>query len=129
MPAQQTTELKIKESENTEKYLNLARELKNLCNKKVMVIPTTVGELGTVPEVLEKKCRHWKSEEASEISKPQHFLKIGSNTLKSHGDTRRLECLPDFCEKLGRIDMISWGMTQNSLVGCGCRIHRLHLCK
>ena len=40
--------VKIKENEKREKYLALARELKQLQNMKVTVIPIVVGELGTI---------------------------------------------------------------------------------
>ena len=45
--------VKIKESENIDKHLDLARELKKLWNVKVGVIPLLVGELGTVIKGLE----------------------------------------------------------------------------
>ena len=47
--------LKVKVSEKLDKYLNLARELKKLCNMKVMMIPIVVGAFGTVPKGLEKR--------------------------------------------------------------------------
>ena len=46
--------MKIKESENRDKYLDLARELKKLRNMKVMVIQIVVGALGTMPKGLVK---------------------------------------------------------------------------
>ena len=44
--------IKLKESEKTDKYLDLTRELQKLSNMKVMVIPTVIGPLGTVTKVL-----------------------------------------------------------------------------
>ena len=44
--------VKIAESEKTYKYLELARELKKLCNIKVTVIPIVIGVLGTIPPKL-----------------------------------------------------------------------------
>ena len=38
-----------------DKFLDLARELKNLLNMKVTVIPIVVGALGMVPKGLEKR--------------------------------------------------------------------------
>ena len=46
---------KIKEIEERDKYLDLARELRNLCNMKLMVLPTLIGVLGTVPKVSERR--------------------------------------------------------------------------
>ena len=40
--------VKLKVSEKKDKYLDLARELKNLWNMKVTFIPTLIGALGTV---------------------------------------------------------------------------------
>ena len=42
------TTVKLKECENRNKYLDLARELKNLWNMKVTIIITVTGDLGTV---------------------------------------------------------------------------------
>ena len=47
--------VKIKESENIDKYLNLAREQKKLWNMRVTVIPIVVCALGTVRKGLEVK--------------------------------------------------------------------------
>ena len=43
---------KMKESENVDKYLDLAGELKSQWNIRVMLLVS--GELGTIPEALEK---------------------------------------------------------------------------
>ena len=40
--------INLKESERKDKYLDLSRELKNLWNMKVTVIPIVIGALGTV---------------------------------------------------------------------------------
>ena len=40
--------VKLKESEEKDKYLDLARELKKLWSMKVMVIPTVTGAFSTV---------------------------------------------------------------------------------
>ena len=48
--------VKIEEIEKTDKYLDFARELKKLCNMKVIVIPIVISALGIVPQkALEKK--------------------------------------------------------------------------
>ena len=46
---------KVKEGENLDKYLDLAREQKMLWNMKVTVIPIVVGTPGTVPKNMEKR--------------------------------------------------------------------------
>ena len=43
---------KLKECEMKDKYLDLARELKKLCNMKVTIIPIVIGALGTVTKEL-----------------------------------------------------------------------------
>ena len=45
----------LKESEKRDKYLYLARELINLWNMKVTVIPHVIGALGTIPKRLAKE--------------------------------------------------------------------------
>ena len=47
--------VKIKESKNIEKYLDLPIELKKLWNMKVTAIPIVVGILGMVSKNLEKR--------------------------------------------------------------------------
>ena len=47
--------VKIREDEKLNKYLDLARELKKLCNMMVTVIPIIVRALGTVPKNQEKR--------------------------------------------------------------------------
>ena len=46
--------VKLKESENKDKYLDLAREMCKLWNIKVTVIPILIGALGTVTKGLVK---------------------------------------------------------------------------
>ena len=47
--------VKIKENQKIDKYMDLARELKMLWNIKVIVIPTVIVTLRTIPEGLEKR--------------------------------------------------------------------------
>ena len=47
--------VKIKENKKRDKYLDLARELKNLWNMKMIVIPNVIGVLGTLSKVLVKR--------------------------------------------------------------------------
>ena len=44
--------VKLNEGEKKDKYLNLTRELKKLCNMKVTVIPIVISALGTVTKGL-----------------------------------------------------------------------------
>ena len=46
--------IKQKECEKTDKYLDLVRELKNLWNMKVTIIPIVIGAFGTVTKGLLK---------------------------------------------------------------------------
>ena len=46
--------INLKESEKKGKYLDLARELKNLWNMKVTIVPIVIGALGTVTKGLSK---------------------------------------------------------------------------
>ena len=45
VPADQR--VKLEEGQKRDKYLDLARELKNLCKMKMTVIPIVIGALGT----------------------------------------------------------------------------------
>ena len=47
--------VKLKESEKRDKYLDHARELKKLWNRKVTVIPIVIGMLSTVTKGLVKR--------------------------------------------------------------------------
>ena len=44
----------VKECEKLNKYLDLAREQKKLCNMKMTVIPIILVTLGTIPKNMEK---------------------------------------------------------------------------
>ena len=46
--------INLKESEKKDKYLDLARELKNLWNMKVTIVPIGIGALGTITRGLLK---------------------------------------------------------------------------
>ena len=72
--------VKWKENEKKDEYLDLAKELKKLWNRKVVVIPIVTGALGTITK------RFVKGLEDLEIS----IVEIGQNTEKSPGDLRRL---------------------------------------
>ena len=70
--------INLKESEKKDKYLDLARELKNLWNMKVMIVPIVIGALGTITK------RLLKGLEDLEVAKN------GQNPETSPGDLRRL---------------------------------------
>ena len=46
--------IKLKECEKKDKYLDFARELKKLWNRKVMIVPIVIGAFGTVTKGLLK---------------------------------------------------------------------------
>ena len=46
--------MKLIESEKRDQYQDLARELKQLWNLKLTVIPTVIGAFGTIPKGLVK---------------------------------------------------------------------------
>ena len=52
--------IKLKESEKKDKYLDLARELKNLWNMKVTVTHIVIGSRGTVTKDLYRDKRTLK---------------------------------------------------------------------
>ena len=47
-------EIKLKECEKMDKYLDLAREFRKVWNMKVTIIPTAIGAFGTVTKGLLK---------------------------------------------------------------------------
>ena len=78
--------MKIKESEKRNKNLDLASELKQLCNMKVTVIPLEVGGVGTIPKGLVKRLENLEIRDHQTNS----IIKISQNTEKSPGDLKRL---------------------------------------
>ena len=52
--------VKVKDSENRDKYINLAKELKKLWYKNIVVIPIVIGALGTAPKGLERGLQELK---------------------------------------------------------------------
>ena len=61
--------INLKESENKDKYLDLAREIKKLWNMKVTIVPIVIGALGTVTKGLLKGLEDL---EVGGLSKRQH---------------------------------------------------------
>ena len=79
--------MKLKESEKSDLYLDLARELKKLWNLKVTLILIVIGGLGTVTKQLvqEQKDLEIRARDYPNSS----IIKIGQNSEKSPGDLRR----------------------------------------
>ena len=57
--------VEIKERKKVVKYLDLVRELKNLWNVKVTLIPIVIGAFGMVPKKLENKLGELKEPRTS----------------------------------------------------------------
>ena len=65
--------VKLKESEKTDKYLDLVRQLKKkLWNMKVTVIPIVIGALGTITKRLVQGLEDLKKEDRWRPSKLKH---------------------------------------------------------
>ena len=93
--------VKLKESEGKDKYLNLARELKNLRNMKVTVIPVVIGALGTVTKGLVQglKDLHIGVREDTILSTALlRSARILRSVLETWGDLLSLKFQ---CEKIG----------------------------
>ena len=61
--------MKIKESKNMDKSLNLVRELKDRRNMIMTVMPIVISVLETVPKGMEERLGNWKSEKESRRSR------------------------------------------------------------
>ena len=82
--------VKTKESEKLNKYLDLARERKNIY-MKVKVITFVVGTLWTFPKNLrERDWRNCKSGGAGQNHPDYRTAEIGKNTGKSQGNLRKI---------------------------------------
>ena len=82
--------VKLKEREKRDKYLDLARELKNYVTLKVTVIPTVIGALGTVTKAFGTGTEGLGYKRTSRDHPNYSVLGIGQNTEKSPEDLRRL---------------------------------------
>ena len=80
----------LKESENKDKYLDLARELKKLGNMKVTIVPIVIGALGTITKGLLKKPGKLGIRRTGRDYPNDSIAKNGQNPGTSHGDLRRL---------------------------------------
>ena len=52
--------MKFKENKKRNKYLDITRELRNLWNMNVILIPIVIGALGTIPKGLERGLKELK---------------------------------------------------------------------
>ena len=86
MFSNKTKIIKLKESEKKDKYLDLARELKKLCNMKVTIMPIVIGAFVTVT----KGTGTLGGRRTSGDQPNYNIIEIGQNTEKSLGDLRRL---------------------------------------
>ena len=81
--------IKLKEGKKRDRYLDLARELKKLWNRKVTIIPIIIGALGTVTKWLVKgledsDIRRWI--ESIQTTAPLRSARILRKVLETWGD-------------------------------------------
>ena len=81
--------VKLKESENRDKWLDLAGELKKLLNMKVTTIPIIISVLGTVTKGLVQEQEVLEIRGRVETNQTSALLR-SDNTEKSPGDLRGL---------------------------------------
>ena len=82
--------INLKESEKNDKYLDLDRELKNLWNMKVTIVPTVIGAWGTISKWLLKGLEDLESWRTSRDYPNDSIAENGQNPKTSPGDLRRL---------------------------------------
>ena len=70
--------VRLKESEKVNKFMDLARKLKNQWNMKVTVIPSGTGTLGIIAKNLEKRLRELELKERIEILQTTTLLRLAS---------------------------------------------------
>ena len=70
--------MKIKESVKSDKYLDLARELRKLRNMKVKMIPTVIRVLWMIPKGLEREHEEMKIEGRTETIQTIAILRSAS---------------------------------------------------
>ena len=81
--------INLKESEKKDKHLDLAREMKELWNKKVTIIAIVIGTFGTVTKGLIKGLENIEIRTSGDH--PNYYIiENDQNTEKSPGDLRRL---------------------------------------
>ena len=82
--------VKLKECEKKDKYLDLARGLKKLWNKKVAIIPIAIGAPRTVTKSINKGTGGLGNKRTGRDYSNYSIVEIGQNTEMSPGDLRRL---------------------------------------
>ena len=75
--------VKLKESENKNKYLDLAREWKKLWNMKVTLIPIMIGALGTVTKGLIKGLGNERTSENHPNTASMRLVRILRRVLET----------------------------------------------
>ena len=86
--------VKIKVSEDINKYLNLAKEQKKMWNMQVMVIPIVVGALGTALKGLER-----------EIGRVKNQKKIQDHSVPNRSLYQHvLECV-NWCVAISQVEV------------------------
>ena len=81
--------IKLKECEKRDKYLDLTRELKQLWNMKVTIIPIVIGAFGTVTKGLLKGLEDFEECDREETIQKTALLKtarILRRVLETWGD-------------------------------------------
>ena len=89
--------VEMKESKITDKYLDLARELTELWNMKVTIIPIVVGSLETVHKGLERGLEEMEISKKFKISQTTALLK-SAKILEKSGKPEETCCHPVFSE-------------------------------
>ena len=82
--------IKLKEWEKKDKYIDLARELKKLWNRKVSIVPMLIGAFGTVTEGLLKNLEDLEVGGRVETIQNDSIIEDSQNTEKSPVDLRTL---------------------------------------
>ena len=86
--------IKLKECEKKDKYLDFARELKNLWNMRVTIVPIVIGAFGTVTKGLLKGLEDLEVGGRVETIQTTAFLKtarIQRRILETWGDLLSLK--------------------------------------
>ena len=76
----------MKECEKKDKYLDFARQLKELWNMKVTIVPIVIGAFGTVTKGLFKGLE--VLEVGGRVDPNYNIIENGQNTEKNPGDLR-----------------------------------------
>ena len=82
--------IKLKECEKKDKYLDLARELKNLWNIEVTIVPIVIGAFDTITKRFIKRPRGLEVGGRVETIQNDSITENSQNPKKSPGDLRRL---------------------------------------